>query len=190
MGKKHFCFFQAAETAYFKKLNVLKISDLNYVQQLKFYFQYINNCLPVYFQNVIIKTGLEIPNYNTRGCTNLRNAIVKQKVLLKCIRNRLPIVINNTPLMILNKTITHSIIGPTLYTKKCCIGKYITVCNINHCHICNMLNQNKFLFCIIVFYFLLLFHNFVIIFSIARSDGPIFPLELNQMFCYILSCRV
>ena len=51
----------------FKKLNVLKIYDLHYVQQLKFYFKYTNNCLPVYFQNFTFQTGLETHNYNTRG---------------------------------------------------------------------------------------------------------------------------
>ena len=29
-------------------------------QQLKFYFKYANNCLPVYFQNVTFQTCLEI----------------------------------------------------------------------------------------------------------------------------------
>ena len=48
----------------FRKPNVLKISDLHYVQQLKFYFKYINNCLPVYFQTFTFQTGLEIHNYN------------------------------------------------------------------------------------------------------------------------------
>ena len=33
----------------FKKHNVLKIYDLHYVQELKFYFKYTNNCLLVYF---------------------------------------------------------------------------------------------------------------------------------------------
>ena len=39
----------------FRKLNVLKIDDLHYVQQLKNYFKYTNNCLPVYFQNLLSK---------------------------------------------------------------------------------------------------------------------------------------
>ena len=63
----------------FKKLNVLKIYDLQYVQQLKFYFKYTNRCLPVYFQNFTFQTGLETHNYNTRGCTNLRNSIVRHE---------------------------------------------------------------------------------------------------------------
>ena len=126
----------------FKKLNVLKIYDLHYVQQLKFYFKYTNNCLPVYFQNFTFQTGLETHNYNTRGCTNLRNSIVKHEFSRKCIRYQLPIVINNTPLIILNKATTHSMTGFTEYIKKFCISKYNTVCNIIHCYICNMLNQN------------------------------------------------
>ena len=101
----------------FKKLNVLKIYDLHYVQQLKFYFKYTNNCLPVYFQNFTFQSGLKIHNYNTRGCTNLRNSIVKHQFSRKCIRYQLPIVINNTPLIILNKATTHSMTGFTEYIK-------------------------------------------------------------------------
>ena len=96
----------------------------------------------MYFQNFTFQTGLETHNYNTRGCTNLRNPIVKHEFSRKCIRYQLPIVINNTPLIILNKATTHSMTGFTEYIKKFCISKYNTVCNINHCYICNMLNQN------------------------------------------------
>ena len=126
----------------FKKLNVLKIYDLHYVKQLKFYFKYTNNCLLVYFQNFTFQTGLKIHNYNTGGCTNLRNSIVKHEFSRECIRYQLPIVINNTPLIISNKATTHSMTGSTEYIKKICISKNNTVCNINHCYICNMLNQN------------------------------------------------
>ena len=71
----------------FKKLTVLKIYDLHYVQQLEFYLKYTNNCLPVYFQNCTFQTGLKIHNYNTRGCTNLRNSIVKHEFSRKCIKS-------------------------------------------------------------------------------------------------------
>ena len=67
----------------------------------------------MYLQNFTFQTGLETHNYNTRGCTNLRNSIVKHEFSRKCIRYQLPIVINNTPLIILNKVTTHSMTGFT-----------------------------------------------------------------------------
>ena len=110
-----------------------------YIQQLKCYFKNTNNCLPMYLPNFTFQTGLEFHIYNTRGCTNLRNSIVKHEFSRKCIRYQLPIVINNTPLIILNKAITHSITGFTEYIQQFCISKYNTVCNINHCYICFLL---------------------------------------------------
>ena len=61
----------------------------------------------------------------------MRNSLVKHEFSRKCIRNQLPIVINNTPLLILNKTITHSITVFTQYINKFCISKYIAVCSVN-----------------------------------------------------------
>ena len=90
------------------------IYDLHYVQQLRFYFKYTNNCLYVFFQNFTFQTGCEINSYNRR-CTNLRNSIVKHEFSRKCIRYQLPIVMNNTPIIILNKAATHNITGFTKY---------------------------------------------------------------------------
>ena len=144
----------------------------------------------MYFQNFTFQTVLEIHNYNTRGCTNLRNSIVKHEFSRKFIRYQLPIVINNTPLIILNKAITHSITGFTEYIKKFCVSKYNTVCNKNHCYICNMLNQNCFfvLFNHIVFYSFII-SSFALMVPKGGTADLLFPLELNKVLCFILPCR-
>ena len=77
------------------------------------------------FSSFTFQTGLKIHNYNTRGCAYLRNSIVKHEFSRTCIRYQLPIVINNTPLIIIDKATTHGITGFTEYIKKVCM-------NINH----------------------------------------------------------
>ena len=90
----------------FRKLNVLKTSDLHYVQQLPFYLKYFI----IFVVLCTFKIVLEIHNFNTRVCTNQRNSKVEHELSRKCIWSQIPIVINSTTLLIINKTIPHSII--------------------------------------------------------------------------------
>ena len=76
----------------------------------------------MYFQTFTFQTGLYIHNYYTRGCTDLRNYLVEHESSRKGTKKQVPIVINNTPLLLLNETITHSITGFTRYINKFCIG--------------------------------------------------------------------
>ena len=45
----------------FKKLNLLKLSDIFKTRQARFYYRYINNEVPVYFQD-IFSTNADFPS--------------------------------------------------------------------------------------------------------------------------------
>ena len=115
----------------------------------------------VVLENIII----EIQNYYTRVCTDLRNSLVKHEFSRKCIRNKLPIVINKPPLIILNKTITHSMLWPvSLYTLK----KYVLVNILPYVVLITVLFVTclTMIVVIIIIFLILLFHNFLVL---ARS---------------------
>ena len=49
-----------------KKLSMLKVDDILKLQQLKFYYKYLHNNLPVYLQKWKIIFNYDIQNYDTR----------------------------------------------------------------------------------------------------------------------------
>ena len=122
-----------------KKLEILKIDDIHYhdyLQQIKFYYKYLNNLLPSYFTNFNFATNATVHNYSTRGCHQIRNSLVKHDFSRKCIRYSLPILINTTPIIILDKITSHSIKGFTTYIKRSCIQKYTVLCQLANCCTC------------------------------------------------------
>ena len=120
----------------FKKLQILEIDDIHYLQQIKFYYKYSNNFLPNYFTNFNFATNVTVHNYSTRGCHQIRKILVKHDFSRKCIRYSLPILINTTPIIILNKITSHSIKGFTTYIKRSCIEKYTILCQLTNCYTC------------------------------------------------------
>ena len=120
----------------FKKLEILKIDGVHYLQQIKFYYKYLNNLLPNYFTNFNFATNATVHNYSTRLCHQIRNSLVKHDFSCKCIRYSLPILINTTPIIILDKITSHSIKGFTTYIKRSCIKKYTVLCQLANCNTC------------------------------------------------------
>ena len=60
----------------------------------------------------------------------------------KCIRSQLPLLINNTPDIILSKMDTHSLQGYSFFIKQYYLSQYITQCQERGCIVCsNWLNR-------------------------------------------------
>ena len=134
--------FNAHTSPLFKHQNLLNLDDLFSFNVIKFYFNYLHNDLPPFFQSFSITTRAEIHNYNTRQrnklCTNRTSKVFSQK----CIRNHIAHVINNTPTIILDKIRSHSFKGFCQYTKNYFIDKYQLQCSILNCYICNHNTDN------------------------------------------------
>ena len=120
------------------KFNILKVNDIHLHQQLKCYFKLINNILPDHFYDFNLALNSDIHDYNTRGKNKLRNAHVKHEFACNCIRNQMPHLLNTTHLAILEKVLTHSLIGFGQYTKHYLIDKYSDICLIHYCYFFNL----------------------------------------------------
>ena len=93
----------------------MQLKDIFYLQELKFYYKFLNNNLPVYLQQLHL-----IPNnsgHTIRGCSKLHITGINHKFTQRCLRHSLPHVTNSTPEVILNKIFTHSLHGFVNYVK-------------------------------------------------------------------------
>ena len=118
----------------FKYLEILKLSDLFYVNILKFYYRLVNNKLPAYFSNFVNTSN---HGYATRNNNRILSNVTRTHAAQKCIRNHLPIIINNCDPLIIAKVNTHSYKGFTNYAKISKIKGYNAQCTTLDCYICN-----------------------------------------------------
>jgi hypothetical protein len=126
----------------FKQNNLLKFEDIYKTAAAKFYFKYINDKLPKYFNNMF-DTIPFTHHYNTRQ-TNPRVQISRKKFTSQCIRFFLPKIIDELPTQVTNKLSTHSLSGFSThslsgfgsYTKSYFINQYSNICTINNCYVC------------------------------------------------------
>jgi len=61
---------------------------------------------------------------------------IRHKFAENSIRYRLPLLLNKTPTIILEKTVSHSEFGFKTYIKNSMLSKYQDVCTIPECYIC------------------------------------------------------
>ena len=120
----------------FKHLNVLKISDICALQELKFCFKYEHNNLPSYFYSIFLKNH-EIHNFNTRNINNFQLPQIRHSFVKTAIRYRIPVAYNSCPNNIKDKIFTHSISGFARYVKLYFIDNYAESCTLEDCYICN-----------------------------------------------------
>ena len=120
----------------FKALSLLKIKDIFELQCAKFYFKFVNNQLPLYFENFFRRND-DIHRHNTRNRGELHLFHFNNSTTQNCIRFHIPNLINNLPDMIKNKIHTHSLSGFSHYLKSFMIGRYTSQCTIENCYICN-----------------------------------------------------
>ena len=121
----------------FKSLNILKIDDLIKVNTLKFYFKLIHNDLPPYFNSITVNSRSELHDYNTRNKDRIHINATSHKFAENCIRNQIPIILNETPSIVLQKVYTHSYKGFVNYAKNFTLQLYQTECHIDNCFVCS-----------------------------------------------------
>ena len=120
----------------FKNLFFLKIQDIFILQCLKFYYKFSHKQLPVYFNDFFPRNS-DIHTYPTRNREALHLRPYRNSTTKKCIRFHIPNLINNLPVYVREKIISHSLPGFAHYTKIYLIGKYENVCDKRNCYICN-----------------------------------------------------
>lgn len=96
----------------------------------------INEQLPAYFHlsTWLIQQSIT-HTYNTRinGYVIPR---IKHKFAENRMRNKLPIILNASPNTILEKVLTHSELGFSIYVKKHLLSQYCEHCYISNCYVC------------------------------------------------------
>ena len=63
----------------FKKLKLLKLTDIFNCQQIKFYHKYLNNKLPEYFTDIFTRLNNSTHNYSIRNRDNISFERVKHE---------------------------------------------------------------------------------------------------------------
>ena len=131
--------YNAHTNPLFKYLKILKIEDIYLLQIYKLYYKIINQNVPEYFKNLLIKRANTIHSHHTRNSSkfflpNMRLAQTKTSTSVK-----VSALLNNTEFSLYSKIETHSLQGFSTYYKTITIQKYPTECNISNCYICNNL---------------------------------------------------
>ena len=132
--------FNAHTEPLLKLLNLLNIKDTYILSNLKFYYKYIHNILPPYFQTYEFKLTSEMHNYNTRTKQKYFIFPTNHKYAEYCTRHQLPQILNQTNAVVLEKIHTHSIASFVNYVKQTCIENYQERCLEKNCYICNSNN--------------------------------------------------
>ena len=120
----------------FKKLKVLKVNYILQLQELKFYYKFVQVKLPVYLQNLPFYPNRSYHDFNTRTFDDIHINRIKHEFAKRCIRYDIPLIVNNTSILIKNKIVTHSLHGFSCYVKKHFLQNYQNLCSVPNCYIC------------------------------------------------------
>ena len=99
-----------------KQLSLIKFEDMVKMQQVKFYYRYLNGNLPCYFLTFIFNKNPH--NYHTRNQDLYIDFHIKNEFVKKCISYRIVTIINSCPHIIKDKLYTHSLSGLMIYIKR------------------------------------------------------------------------
>ena len=113
--------YNAQTSPIFKNLRLIKIYDINTLQQQKFYYKMVHTNLPIYFNTLPLIRNQEIKLVH-------RTTHEFGKI---CIRYSLAHTINSLPSCIQDKIFTHSLSGLSIYSKQ------ESNCQIINCYISN-----------------------------------------------------
>ena len=128
--------FNAHSEPIFKELNLLKVSDIFKLHQLKLYYKPVNRQLPVYFNCITLHNINDLHQYTTRAANNLFTPRVTHEFAKRCIRYSVIKTVNNSPDLIKNKIHTHSIHAFCCYIKKHYLHNYESICHVINCYVC------------------------------------------------------
>ena len=121
-----------------KKNNLLKITDIYYLNALKFYVKYERGILPGYFRN-IFKDSQPVYEVNTRNKSYIILCQPNTALPKESVRYKIPQIILNVPKCIYDKVETHPIDGFVRYAKNHIISNYSLHCHIENCYVCNLI---------------------------------------------------
>ena len=122
----------------FKHLNMLMVTYIIRLQQLKFYHTYINGNLPEYFSRLGIRENEDVHTHYTRNRHDIHVERANTELARKPLRFNIVRVINNTPTLIINKIQSHSLQDFSSYAKNIFLSQYSSSCNIRNCYICHL----------------------------------------------------
>ena len=112
------------------------------MQELKIFYKYRHGILPVYLLNWNIIPNYNIHSHDTRKATNIHTSMTRHEFAKKSLKHNLPHTINDTPELVLEKIITHSLQGFAYYLKTYMLQRYHYACTISDCYVCQISLQN------------------------------------------------
>lgn len=118
----------------FKCLNLLKVDDVFKLQQLKFFYNYLHNNLPYYFQDLVFDSSKH--EYETRYKNKLQVKRVNHEFAKQNVLYSIPTMFNVLPKLITDKIYSHSVTGFVRYSKTFLISLYSCECSIENCYVC------------------------------------------------------
>ena len=125
--------YNAHSEPLFKVLDILKIEHLFSQSCLKFVYKFKKSQLPKYFLSFQCVPRSSIHDHDTRGAERVDIICTRTHMAAKCIRSHLPVILNDTPAMIINKINTHSIQGFSFFIKRYYLSQYTTQCQLRGC---------------------------------------------------------
>ena len=129
--------YNADSEPLFKALDILKIEHLFSQSCLKFVCKLKKRELPKYFLSFQCVPRSSVHDHDTRGASRIDTLYTRTHMAAKCIRSHLPVLLNDTPAMIINKIDTHSIQGFSFFIKRYYLSQYTTQCQLRGCFTCN-----------------------------------------------------
>ena len=89
----------------FKTLNLFKINDIFISSELKFFYKFLKNDLPHFFNDMTFSINNQIHYHSTKISSQFHRQRVKHTFAKNCIRYSLPILLHNNRACIKEKTI-------------------------------------------------------------------------------------
>ena len=129
--------YNAHSEPLFKILDILKIEHLFSQSSLKFVYKFKECQLPKYFSSLQCVPRSSIHDHDTRSASSIDTIYTRTHMASKCIRSQLPLLLNNTPDIILSKINTQSIQGFSFFIKRYYLSQYMTQCQERECFVCN-----------------------------------------------------
>jgi len=120
----------------FKSLDLLKLSDLCVLRELKFCYKLEHGLLPFYFTTIFTRSR-DIHQHGTRHVNNFQIPNIRHEFARNSVRYKIARTYNDCPVIIKQKILTHSFQGFCTYVKKYLLNTYSVVCTIPYCYICS-----------------------------------------------------
>ena len=128
--------YKAHTNPLFKSLKFLKIGDMYALKILKFYFNLCQDKLPPNMNDYKLLLSSGHSSYELRHET-FQLPKIKHEYAKSMLYYQLPITINSTAKLILDKAFTHSFQGYSLYIKNIFVNNYKEECSLINCYICS-----------------------------------------------------